>query len=50
MLVNSISRDEVRFSINYINPNVSIEEACEGAGIKIAKQAQGFYEINAISQ
>ena len=50
MLVNSISRDEVRFSVNYINPNVSIEEACESAGIKIAKQAQGFYEINAISQ
>ena len=50
MLVNSISRDEVKVSFNYINPSVSIEEACESAGIKIVKQAQGFYEINAISQ
>ena len=50
MLVNSISRDEVRFSVNYINPSVSIEEACESVGIKITKQAQGFYEINAISK
>jgi phage terminase large subunit-like protein len=50
ILVNSISRDEVKISFNYINPNVSIEEACESAGIKIVKQAQGFYEINAISQ
>jgi hypothetical protein len=50
MQVNSISRDEVKVSFNYINPSVSIEEACESAGIKIVKQAQGFYEINAISQ
>ena len=50
MLVNSISRDEVKVSFNYINPSISIEEACESVGIKIVKQAQGFYEINAISQ
>ena len=50
VIVNSMSRDEVKASVNYINPSVSIEEACRGVGIKITKQAQGFYEINAISQ
>jgi hypothetical protein len=37
-------------SINYLNPNVPIEQAFEKVGISISKQAQGFYEINNITQ
>ena len=50
VIVNSISRDEVMASINYLNPNVPIEQAFEKVGISISKQAQGFYEINNIAQ
>ena len=50
VVVNSISRDEVMASINYLNPNVPIEQAFEKVGISISKQSQGFYEINNITQ
>lgn len=50
VVVNSISRDEVMASINYLNPNVPIEQAFEKIGIRISKQSQGFYEINNIAQ
>ena len=50
IFVKSISRDEVRLSINYVDTSSSIEQAFERAGIFISAQIQGFYEINAISQ
>jgi hypothetical protein len=50
IFVKSISRDEVKISINYVDSNSSIEQAFEKAGIFISAQIQGFYEINAISQ
>ena len=50
VVINSISRDEVMASINYLNPNVPIEQAFEKVGISISKQSQGFYEINNIAQ
>jgi DNA-binding Xre family transcriptional regulator len=50
VVVNSISRDEVMATINYLNPNVPIEQAFEKVGISISRQSQGFYEINNIEQ
>ncbi len=50
VLVNSISRDEVKASINYSNSKISIEEAFGNIGIVISKQSQGFYQINTIAQ
>ena len=49
IFVNSISRDEVWANIIYLNSTVSIEQAFEKIGITIAKQSQGFYEINTIT-
>lgn len=50
IFIKSISRDEVKIEINYIDANTPIEQAFEKAGIFISAQVQGFYEINAISQ
>ena len=50
IFIKSISRDEIKIEINYIDANTPIEQAFEKAGIFISAQVQGFYEINAISQ
>lgn len=48
--VISISKDEVKIRVNYINSKISIEEGFGKLGINLNKRDSKFYEINAVSQ
>jgi len=46
----SISKDEVKIKINYINTQIPVEQGLEKLGLIFSKRNQDTFDINAISQ
>lgn len=48
--INSISKDEVKVKINYINTRIAIEEALAKLELNFARRNQDTFDINAVSK
>lgn len=48
--INSISKDEAKIKVNYINTQISIEEGLRKLGLVFSKRNSTAFDINAISK